>query len=86
MAAYLQVRQIVMDVVGQRIKAVGDSDNLFDAGLSSHDAMAVMIAIEEAFGIEFPDHLLHRETFACIQSIVGALGEIGVANVPLKPG
>jgi len=75
----------VMDAVARKINAVGDSDNLFDAGLSSHDAMGVMIAIEEAFGIEFPDHLIHRETFASIHSIVGALGQIGVANTPSKP-
>jgi acyl carrier protein len=83
MSVKLRIRQILKDSVGlkRNISAVGDADNLFDAGLSSHDAMGLMIAIEEAFDTEFPDHLLHRDTFASISAIAGALEQIGVTKV-----
>ena len=83
MSVKLRIRQILRDTVGPKrnISAVGDTDNLFDAGLSSHDAMGLMIAIEEAFCTEFPDHLVHRDTFASVSAIAAALEQVGVAEV-----
>ena len=82
MSVKLRIRQILKDTAGlkRNISTIGDTDNLFDAGLSSHDAMGLMIAIEEAFNTEFPDNLLHRDTFASISAIAGALEQIGVTK------
>jgi len=60
------------------ISTLTDTDDLYAAGLTSHATVNLMLALEEAFDIEFPDHLLRRGTFASIESIVEALGEIGV--------
>jgi acyl carrier protein len=82
MSVKLRIRQILRDTVGSKrnISAIGDTDNLFAAGLTSHDAMGLMIAIEEAFNTEFPDHLIHRDTFASVSAIAEALEQVGVTK------
>lgn len=52
-----------------------DSD-LFLAGLSSQSSVALMLAIEEAFEIEFPDEMLTRSTFQSIASILAAVEKL----------
>lgn len=54
-----------------------DAD-LYAAGLSSHATVNLMLALEEAFDIEFPDRFLRRQTFSSIDAIAEALVEIGV--------
>jgi len=61
---------------------IGDTDDLYQAGLSSHATVNVMLALEDELGIEFSDDLLSRDTFATIaaldavvQGIVGAGSE-----------
>jgi acyl carrier protein len=61
---------------------LGDGDDLFDAGMSSHASVNVMLAIEEAFDIEFPEAMLRKQTFESIRAIADALGcliESGIA-------
>lgn len=48
-------------------------DDLFAAGLTSHANVDVMLALEAAFAIEFPDEMLSRSTFATIASICQAV-------------
>lgn len=50
--------------------------DLFAAGMSSHASVGVMLALEERFGVEFPDHMLKREVFGTIDSIRSALEEL----------
>lgn len=38
-------------------------DDLFDEGLDSLGVVALVVAVEESYGIEFPDEALDRETF-----------------------
>ena len=52
-----------------------DAD-LFAAGMSSHASIGVMLALEERFDIEFPDHMLKRGIFESIGSIEAAVTEI----------
>ena len=40
-----------------------DEDDLYQHGLSSHASVNVMLALESAFDVEFPDALLRRDTF-----------------------
>ncbi|MEO6030789.1 MAG: acyl carrier protein [Burkholderiaceae bacterium] len=56
-----------------------DAD-LYLAGMSSHASVNVMLALEAAFDIEFPDHLLKRSVFASIDSIRAAVDGIGAGQ------
>lgn len=58
------------------VDAIADHDNLFDAGLSSHAAVNVMLALEDRFDVEFPDRFLKRPTFESIAALSAALSEI----------
>jgi D-alanine--poly(phosphoribitol) ligase subunit 2 len=52
-------------VVGQ----ISEDDNLFDKGLDSFGSVQLMLALEEHFDVEFPDHLLSRKSFSTLRSI-----------------
>lgn len=52
------------------------TDDLFRAGLTSHASVNVMLGLEDAFDVEFPDALLQRATFASIGSIAAALASL----------
>ena len=52
-----------------------DSD-LYQCGMTSHASVNVMLALEGAFDVEFPDHMLKRSVFSTIASIRQALAEL----------
>jgi len=52
-----------------------DSD-LYDAGLTSFAAIRIMLALEEAFDVEFPEQMLKRQSFGTINSIIACLDEL----------
>lgn len=58
------------------VTAITDTDNLYDLGLNSHASVNVMLAIEDALDVEFPDELLRKSTFESIDSICVALAQI----------
>ena len=58
------------------LDAVGDRDDLFLAGMTSHASVSVMLALEDAFDVEFPDDMLKRSVFATIAEISAAIGEL----------
>ncbi|GEO86902.1 MULTISPECIES: acyl carrier protein [Alphaproteobacteria] len=51
------------------VDTVADDADLYAAGLSSFASVQLMLGLEEAFDIEFPDHLLNRKSFASIAAI-----------------
>ncbi len=55
------------------------SDDLYQAGMTSHASVNVMLALEGTFDVEFPDHMLKRNVFNSIQSIQLALNELATA-------
>jgi acyl carrier protein len=55
-----------------------DSD-LYEAGMTSHASVNVMLALEGEFEIEFPDHMLKRSVFESISAINAAIGELQAA-------
>lgn len=55
---------------------LSDTSNLYDAGMSSHASVNVMLALEDEFEIEFPARLLKRSVFSSIASIAEAVGEL----------
>lgn len=55
---------------------IGEDDDLYQAGLTSHASVNVMLALEGEFDVEFPDHMLKRSVFESINSMKGALTEL----------
>ena len=53
--------------------SLSDEQNLYDAGMTSHASVNVMLALEEHFDVEFPETMLNRSTFASISSLRTAL-------------
>ena len=62
------------------IDSLENDADLHAAGLTSHATVSLMLALEEAFDLEFPDRLLRRRTFSSIDTIAEALTEIGVSS------
>jgi acyl carrier protein len=58
------------------ITSLSDEDNLYAAGLTSHASINLMLALEDAYGIEFGQELIRRSTFESIDSIRKALSAI----------
>jgi acyl carrier protein len=50
-------------------REVDDEADLYKLGLTSHASVDVMLALEDAFDIEFPDEVLKKSTFASIHNI-----------------
>jgi acyl carrier protein len=50
--------------------------DLYDAGLTSFASVQLMLGLEEAFDVEFPERMLNRKTFSSIAAIERALAEI----------
>jgi len=58
-----------------------DQDDLFRAGMTSHATVSVMLALEEAFGVEFSDDMLSLETFRSMASIRQAVERLMAAQL-----
>jgi acyl carrier protein len=50
-------------------REVDEKADLYDLGLTSHASVDVMLALEDAFDIEFPDEVLKKSTFASVRNI-----------------
>lgn len=53
-----------------------DDDDLFQAGMTSQASVNLMLGLEDAFDIEFPDRMLTRSVFESVASIRSALSEL----------
>ena len=63
------------------IDTLASDDDLYEAGLSSLASVNLMLAVEDAFDIEFPDHLLTRRTFQSISSLSSVVSGLKSATV-----
>lgn len=50
-------------------RGVDDQADLYKLGLTSHASVDVMLALEDAFDIEFPDEVLKKSTFESVHNI-----------------
>jgi acyl carrier protein len=50
-------------------REVDEQADLYELGLTSHASVDVMLALEDAFDIEFPDEVLKKSTFASVHNI-----------------
>ena len=73
-----QIREIIREggALPVDIATLGDSDDLYAAGLTSHATVNLMLGLEEKFDIEFPDRLLRRRTFESVAAIGAAITEL----------
>jgi acyl carrier protein len=58
------------------VDTLNDHADLFRAGMSSHASVNLMLALEDAFDIEFPDSMLKRSVFESIAGIDAAIQEL----------
>jgi acyl carrier protein len=56
--------------------SLAPDDDLYSAGMTSHASVNVMLALEDAFDIEFPDALLTKSTFCTIQRVESAVASM----------
>jgi acyl carrier protein len=77
-----QIVADVRDVLAQHLRITSDpsaltlDDDLFEAGMTSHASVNVMLALEDRFDVEFPDAMLTRRTFASIRAIVDGVSAL----------
>jgi acyl carrier protein len=76
--AETQIRAVLRDYGRLNVdsNALDNGADLYQSGMTSHASVNVMLALEGAFDVEFPDHMLKRNVFTSIQSIRSALNEL----------
>jgi acyl carrier protein len=77
-----QIRQILSDHARLSVDAgsLADDADLYQAGMTSHASVNVMLALEDAFDVEFPDSMLKRSVFQSVASIAEALSSLHVES------
>ena len=73
-----RIRKLISDrkVVSVDVDSLADTDDLYEAGLSSFASIQFMLVLEDAFDIEFPERMLTRKTFASIAAIDKSISEL----------
>jgi acyl carrier protein len=73
----------VRAILSRHARLSGDASSmdvqadLYQAGMTSHASVNVMLALEGEFDLEFPDEMLNRNAFSSIQAICQAVAAIG---------
>jgi len=75
-----RVRQIIRDHgrLTVDVDSLADDSDLYEAGMTSHASVNLMLALEDRFDVEFPDEMLTRTAFESVGSIRAALTTLGV--------
>ena len=76
-----RVRQIIREHgrLPADLDKLDDEADLYQAGMTSHASVNVMLALESEFDVEFPDAMLKRTVFQSVRSISDALETLGIA-------
>jgi acyl carrier protein len=61
--------------------SLGDQDDLYKAGMTSHASVGLMLGLEGEFDVEFPDRMLTRAVFQSVASIAAALSELAEGDL-----
>lgn len=77
-----QIRSILAEhaKLATDIASVGDGEDLYAAGMTSHASVTVMLACEDEWDIEFPQQMLKKSTFASVDAIAAALAELDITD------
>jgi acyl carrier protein len=87
-----EIRRIVAEHarIDLDVSALGRESDLYAAGMTSHASVSVMLALEDAFDVEFPEHMLTPGVFQSIASMSAAVGELqsgaGPSGALSRPG
>jgi len=68
------------------VDTLSDDADLFAAGMTSHASVNLMLALEDAFDIEFPDRMLTRGVFDSVSAIASAIAELSGDGEPSATG
>ncbi len=73
-----QIRELIGNhkILPVSMERVRDEDDLYELGMTSFASVQLMLALEEAFDIEFPERMLNRKTFASISAIDRSVSEL----------
>jgi acyl carrier protein len=73
-----QIRQVIAQHARLQVdmNTLDDHADLYEAGMTSHASVNVMIALEDALDIEFPDAMLKRDVFASVAAIAHAVASL----------
>lgn len=58
------------------VDALDDQADLYQAGMTSHASVNLMLALEDAFDVEFPDSMLTRAVFQSVSAIADAIRQL----------
>lgn len=77
-----QIREIVgrHGGVAVDVASLGENVDLYEAGMTSFASVDLMLGLEEAFDVEFPDAMLTRKTFSSLKAISEAVASLTGAN------
>jgi acyl carrier protein len=72
------VREIVKEHgrLSADVSTLADDADLYQAGMTSHASVNVMLALESKFDIEFPDSMLRRAVFESINAMQAAIDQM----------
>lgn len=78
-----RIRQIIeaQALLHVPVNSLEDSSDLYNAGMTSHSTVVLMLALENGFGIEFPDTYLNRSVFETVDSIAVAIEGLSTKEV-----
>lgn len=76
------IRQVLLEHgrLSRSVETLADDADLYQAGMTSHASVDVMLALEGKLGIEFPDRMLRRSVFESIAAIHAAVDELRAPN------
>lgn len=62
------------------VDTLDDNADLYQAGMTSHASVNVMLALEGEFDVEFPDEMLKRSSFESIAAIASVVDSLTAAS------
>ena len=71
-----EIREILAQNGRMSVENLNETDDLYSAGLTSLATVALMLALEDKFNVEFPDNMIGRRTFKSIDSIADAIKQL----------
>ncbi len=58
------------------VETLADDADLFEAGMTSHASVNVMLGLEDSFDVEFPDAMLKRSSFESMAAMRDAITKL----------
>jgi holo-[acyl-carrier protein] synthase len=77
------IRAIIRDHarLSRDVSTLDAESDLYQAGMSSHASVNLMLALEAAFDVEFPERMLNRRAFQSIAAICASIEELKAGAV-----